>query len=109
MTRAAEDIVEWIVNAGLSGLTQAELMAGYCEHIVAAGMTLWRASMGTETLHPLIAAQGPRWRAGEGVHEEFYARANTLQLEERRRQGLLSVLGLFGRGILTARGEQVAL
>jgi adenylate cyclase len=86
MRPAAEDIVGWIVNAGLSGLTQAELMAGHCERMVAAGVPLWRASIGTETLHPLIAAQGPRWRAGEGVHEEFYARADGPQLEQRRRQ-----------------------
>jgi adenylate cyclase len=86
MRPAAEDIVGWIVSAGLSGLTQADLMAGYCERMVAAGVPLWRASIGAETLHPLIAAQGPRWRAGEGVREEFYARANSPQLEQERRQ-----------------------
>ena len=49
-------------------------MAGYCERLVMAGVPLWRASIGADTLHPLIAAQGHRWLAGEGVREEFFAR-----------------------------------
>ena len=67
MAGAAEDIVAWTVSAGLEGLDQAELMAGYCERLVAAGVPLWRASIGADTLHPLIVAQGHRWLAGEGV------------------------------------------
>jgi adenylate cyclase len=72
---AAEDIVTWTLGVGLDGLDQAELVAGYCERLVEAGVPLWRASVGADTLHPLIAAQGHRWLAGEGVHAEFYRRA----------------------------------
>ena len=73
MADAAEDIVGWIVGVGLNGLSQADLLAGYCERLGEAGVPLWRASIGADTLHPLIDAQGHRWLAGEGVHEEFYA------------------------------------
>src|SRR5918995_6123308 len=86
MTEAAEDIVGWIVGVGLDGRGQAELMAGYCDHLVEADVPLWRASIGADTLHPLIQAQGHRWLAGEGVHEEFYARANSPQAEQEWRQ-----------------------
>jgi adenylate cyclase len=86
MTGAAEDIVGWIVRVGLDGLDQAELMTGYCERLVEAGAPLWRASIGADTLHPLIAAQGHRWLAGEGVHEEFYARANDPDAEQEWRR-----------------------
>jgi adenylate cyclase len=61
-------------------------MAGYCDRLVEAGVPLWRASVGADTLHPLIAAQGHRWLAAEGVHEEFYARSNSPQAEEEWRQ-----------------------
>jgi adenylate cyclase len=61
-------------------------MAGYCERLVAAGVPLWRASIGADTLHPLIAAQGHRWVAGAGVHAEVYTRASTPEGEREWRQ-----------------------
>ena len=86
MTGAVEDIGGWIVGVGLEGLDQAELMAGYCDRLVEAGVPLWRASIGADTLHPLIQAQGHRWLAGEGVREEFYARATSPAAEQEWRQ-----------------------
>ena len=82
MTGAAEDIVAWTVGAGLEGLDQAELVAGYCERLTLAGVPLWRASIGADTLHPLIVAQGHRWLAGEGVEEEFYARSSNPEADQ---------------------------
>jgi adenylate cyclase len=86
MAGAAEDIVAWTVGAGLEGLDQDDLMAGYCDRLVEAGVPLWRASVGADTLHPLIQAQGHRWLAGEGVREEFYARASSPEAEREWRQ-----------------------
>ena len=86
MTGAADKIVRWMVGAGLEGLDQAELIAGYCDRLLEAGVPLWRASIGADTLHPLIVAQGHRWLAGEGVREEFFARARTPEGEEEWRQ-----------------------
>jgi adenylate cyclase len=86
MAGAAENIAAWAVSAGLDGLGETELLAGYCDRLVAAGVPLWRASIGADTLHPLILSQGRRWLAGEGVREEFYARASTPELAEQWRQ-----------------------
>ena len=77
MADAANDIVAWTLGAGLEGLDQADLTSGYCTRLVVAGVPLWRASLGADTLHPLIDAQGQRWIAGEGVHAEVYARVST--------------------------------
>jgi len=38
MAGASGDIVAWAVSAGLDGLDQAELMAGYCDRLAAAGV-----------------------------------------------------------------------
>jgi adenylate cyclase len=84
--RAAAGIVAWIVSAGLQGLGQSDLVAGYCERLAGAGVPLWRASIGADTLHPLIDAQGHRWRAGEGVRAEFFRRADTPERVEAWRQ-----------------------
>ncbi|HEX6113672.1 MAG TPA: adenylate/guanylate cyclase domain-containing protein [Geminicoccaceae bacterium] len=86
MAGAAEHIVAWSVSGGLEGLDQADLIAGYCERLAAAGVPLWRASIGADTLHPLIAAQGHRWLAGEGVQEEFYARTDSPEADPEWRQ-----------------------
>jgi adenylate cyclase len=86
MAGAAEDIVAWTVGAGLEGLDQSELIVGYCERLTLAGVPLWRASIGADTLHPLIVAQGHRWLAGEGVEEEFYARSRDPEADQEWRR-----------------------
>jgi adenylate cyclase len=86
MTGAAEDIVAWALGVGLEGLDQADLLAGYCERLVDAGVPLWRASMGADTLHPLNAAQGHRWLIGKGVREETYRRSSTPEGKQEWRQ-----------------------
>jgi adenylate cyclase len=86
MAGAAEEIVAWTLSVGLDGLAQTELMAGYCDRLVGAGVPLWRASIGADTLHPLIGAQGHRWLAGEAVHEEFFARASSPEGERAWRE-----------------------
>ena len=86
MAGAAEETVAWTLSVGLDGLGQAELMAGYCDRLVEAGVPLWRTSIGADTLHPLTVAQGHRWLAGEGVREEVYHRANGPEAEQEWRQ-----------------------
>jgi adenylate cyclase len=82
MVGAAENIVAWTVGVGLEGQGRGDLTAGYCDRLVAAGVPLWRASVGADTLHPLIQAQGQRWHFGEPVREEVFARARTPEGEE---------------------------
>src|SRR5215208_6607238 len=86
MAGAAGDIVEWAVGAGLNELSQSDLIAGYCERLVEAGVPLWRASIGADTLHPLIDAQGHRWLQGEGIREEFIFRASAPAREDEWRR-----------------------
>ena len=82
MADAAEDITAWAMKVGLDGLGETDLLAGYCDRLVAAGVPLWRASISADTLHPLILSQGRRWLAGEGVHEGSYVRARSPEGEQ---------------------------
>ena len=82
MAPAAGAIVAWAVEVGLDEREEADLLAGYCERLIAAGVPLWRVSTGADTLHPLIEAQGHRWRAGEEIREEFFARDGPPEHEE---------------------------
>ena len=77
----SREIVAWAVEVGLDGESQADLVAGYCERLVEAGLPLWRVAIGSDTLHPLIGAQGHHWMAGQGVHQELYPRAGSPEQE----------------------------
>lgn len=82
----ASSITTWTISSGLDGMAQAELMGGNCERLVEAGVPLWRAAIGIDTLHPLIDARGLWWVAGEGVTEEVFFRGNSPEQEAEWRQ-----------------------
>lgn len=51
----------WITEAGLQGLPETELVGGFCERLVEAGVPLTRAVVGADTLHPTIAGHVVTW------------------------------------------------
>ena len=55
-------IAAWTTEAGLSGLAEGELLRGFCERAVAAGLPLARATFGIDTLHPELEARIFYWR-----------------------------------------------
>ena len=55
-------IAAWATKAGLSGLAEGELLGGFCERAVAAGIPLTRATFGLDTLHPELEARIFYWR-----------------------------------------------
>jgi adenylate cyclase len=50
MNGSIDDLNGWLIQAGLDGLDQAGLVAGYCERLVEVGLPVWRASVGADTL-----------------------------------------------------------
>ena len=59
------EIAEWIVAEGLGGASEASLVQGFCERIIASGVPLKRAYMGQRTLHPIYAGHTFEWNRGE--------------------------------------------
>jgi adenylate cyclase len=86
MNPAAPSIIGWIISVALEETGQAELMGGYCERLVEAGVPLWRAAIGIDTLHPLIDARGLWWVSGEGVTEDAFLRGGSPEQEADWRQ-----------------------
>jgi adenylate cyclase len=82
----ADEIADWLVSVGLEGPRQGELMSGYCERLASAGVPIWRGSVGADTLHPLINAEGQRWIAGQGVYEEVVERSPAPEREQLWRE-----------------------
>lgn len=55
------ELGRWVTDAGLQGLPETELVRGFCERLVAAGVPLTRTVVGADTLHPTIAGRVITW------------------------------------------------
>jgi adenylate cyclase len=51
----------WLAQAGLAGTDETEIVAGFCESCVAAGLPLARGLVFTDTLHPVHEGRVIRW------------------------------------------------
>src|SRR5262245_13085193 len=51
----------WLTKAGLRGESEAALVSGFCERVVAAGLPLSRALVLIDTLHPVYEGRLVRW------------------------------------------------
>ncbi|WP_225768264.1 adenylate/guanylate cyclase domain-containing protein [Inquilinus sp. Marseille-Q2685] len=55
----------WITEAGLIGLPETELLAGFCARAVFAGLPIASGLLVIDTLHPVYEGNAVRWRCGE--------------------------------------------
>lgn len=61
-------IEAWLVESGLAGASETELMHGFCSRLHAAGLALSRALTLVDTLHPVYEGRAFHWRHdGVGV------------------------------------------
>lgn len=54
-------LMNWLVSQGLTGLTENDLVRGFCERCRAAGLDLSRSLIFIDTLHPIFEGRGFRW------------------------------------------------
>jgi adenylate cyclase len=57
------DIEAWLVQAGLAGASETELLDGFGERCNGSGIALSRAVLVVDTLHPIHEGRAFRWRA----------------------------------------------
>ncbi len=75
-TRLTE-LAQWITAEGLAGSTEAEMMTGFCERAVAAGLPIASAVLFIDTLHPIHEGRAARWsRATAKTEITDYGRTN---------------------------------
>ena len=65
-----KDLSDFILEAGLAGASESELLRGFCTRLVAAGVPLQRSSVIIDTLHPLYEGRIFLWDAGQGDSTE---------------------------------------
>ena len=52
-TGRAAGVAKWVTEAGLTGMTELELLHGFCHRLVAEGMPVARVNIVIDTLHPI--------------------------------------------------------
>ncbi|NLS06891.1 adenylate/guanylate cyclase domain-containing protein [Rhizobium sp. P32RR-XVIII] len=66
-----KEITTWLMQAGLMGLPEADLLAGFCERCNAGGLQVERASAVMDTLHPVYERRAFRWDRSRWVQPVF--------------------------------------
>jgi adenylate cyclase len=65
--RRVMDITAWLMQSGLKGMSETDLLDGFCEACVANGLPIDRAAIVIDTLHPLYVGRAFRWDARQAV------------------------------------------
>ncbi len=60
------ELTAWIAAAGLAGEAEPDLLGGFCERLVAAGLPITRSQALIDTLHPVHEGRVFSWHAAEG-------------------------------------------
>jgi len=59
------ELSAWLTKAGLAGTVETDIVAGFCERCVVAGLPLGRANVFIDTLHPVHEGRLFRWGYGD--------------------------------------------
>jgi len=76
------ELGEWIVRSTLDGMTGVAILAGVCERLNDAGMSLARAVIAADLLDPTLDTLGARWNRGRGVTEQASPRTDDEDVNE---------------------------
>jgi adenylate cyclase len=78
-----ERILAWLVESGLGGVEENELLHGFCDRCRGAAVDLSRAIVLVDTLHPIYEGRAFRWR-NDGVKSSVLEYGRTGAGERRR-------------------------
>jgi adenylate cyclase len=113
MTEA--EIATWIAEAGLAGRTETEIVAGFCDRVIALGLPLTRATVFIDTLHPIYEGRLFRWERGyaEATLAEYGRTVAGEQVERWRNSPFFRLLesgeSLFRRRISAENQSEFSL
>ena len=94
-------LTAWLTEKSLAGLGEAEIVEGFCERLLEAGVPLSRAIVLVDTLHPIYEGRAFRWNRGiaqaevleygrtrEGANAEGWRRSPLYYMVETNRSFL---------------------
>jgi len=59
---ATANLTDWLVRAGLDGMSEPDLLEGFCSRVLGAGVPLAEVNVIIDTLHPIYEGRVFRWR-----------------------------------------------
>ena len=65
-------LMNWLVNQGLAGLSGHELIRGFCERCRAEGLDLSRCIVFIDTLHPIFEGRGFLWNDSDTSESDVF-------------------------------------
>lgn len=69
-------VQDWLTTEGLRGIGDVALLNGFCERLRAEGVPVFRVFIGSDVLHPTLAARILRWRRGDPIVDTDIARGD---------------------------------
>lgn len=75
------NVVDWLVQQGLDGLDETELITAFCHRLGRLGIELEQAAIFIDTLHPVLESQGYFWDVAD---EASAARRDFSRLDAER-------------------------
>lgn len=76
-------ISHWLAKSGLAGLSEPDLLHGFCNRCRAAGLDLTRTLVFIDTLHPVYEGRAFPWRHDQPVEQAEIAYGPTNQGDAR--------------------------
>jgi adenylate cyclase len=65
-------LIAWLMEQGLQGTSQHDLLDGYCQRLTEAGVPLMRFQLAQRAYHPEFGGIGIRWLRGESITSQHY-------------------------------------
>lgn len=72
-------LMNWLVSQGLQGLSENDLIRGFCERCRAGGLDVSRAMVFIDTLHPIFEGRGFRWNDTATNESDAFEYGSTAQ------------------------------
>jgi adenylate cyclase len=70
-------LMNWLVSQGLTGLSENDLIRGFCERCRAEGLHVSRGMVFIDTLHPIFEGRGFRWNDAETNESDVFEYGST--------------------------------
>ncbi len=70
-------LMNWLVSQGLTGLSENDLIRGFCERCREAGLPVSRGMVFIDTLHPIFEGRGFRWNDAETNESNVFEYGST--------------------------------
>jgi adenylate cyclase len=94
----------WLTEKTLAGASETEIVGGFCERLVQAGVSLARAIVLVDTLHPIYEGRAFRWNRGTDQAQMFeYGRTREGEPAEAWRRSPLYYMVEANQSVLRRR------